>query len=1304
MSKFGARILLKLAAAIVVLLVPDIANAGTTSESAVHARMVEAYGKLPLSFEPNHDASNPEIRFLSRGSGYNLALTPTEAILKMRRNSPAAKSQGAVPEAMLRMKLVGAKSNARINGIEPLAGKSNYMVGKDKSKWRTNVPQFAGVRYSKIYDGIDLVYYGNQRQLEFDFEVAPGADPSKIQLGFEGIISLRIDPRGELALSIPGGELRQHKPCVYQIIAGVRKEISGGYSIQGPNRVAFNLGSYDKTAPLIIDPVMSYATYLGGPGADYGLAIAVDASGNAYVTGKTSPGGFPTTPGAYQPDYPGYDQIFMAKLNATGSALIYATYVGGASSASYVTGIDIDAAGNAYITGDTYASDFPTTDGAIQTSLKGTHDAFILKMNSNGSDLAYSTYIGGSSDYDYARGIAVDSDGNAAIIGYTSSTDFPVANAYQAINYGSVDIFVSKLNSAGTGLIFSTFLGRSSSDYGYSIATDSSDNFYITGHAGSGFPKTPGGISTTITDGAFVTKLDPAGMVVFSTLLGAQGYGMAIAIDPAGSSYVTGYTFGSDSATGNAYQKTLSGFQDAFVAKLNPQGNSLIYFTFLGGSKSETGQSIAIDKFGAVSVTGSTYSPDFPTANAIQPSFGSISGVYRSTDDGFSWTLANSGFPLENVRILAADPANSSVVYASIDTGIYKSSDAGASWVPTGSGPSDATSLVINPSNTAMVYAGTHAGVYQSTDGGTSWALRNSGLTTWVESLSLSLSNPGTLYAGTLGGVFKTTNGGSTWVGVNTGLPQLNKVVQSIAIHPADDNIVFIALQFGEIYKTTNGGTGWVADSYFSTQSNYVEDSSALAFDPTDSNTIYFSPPSSLYKTTDGGSHWSRLGRSYLSTLGTFVVSGTTPTSLYYADMIGLGKSTDGGITWNHLPTTGMLESIRPSVLAISASEPARLYAGFSVKPDGFIARLDPSGSFLQFSTFWGGGSTDIANGIAIDPAGNCYVAGYTTTSSIAATPGAFQPALNGVDAFVIKIARATRTPADFEADGINNIAVWRPGTGVWYSLSSAMPGSYSAMQWGMSGDQPIAGDYDADGKTDYAVWRPDSGIWFTLSSSVPGTYVGTQWGLSGDKPVSIDYDGDGETDIAVYRPSSGTWYILPSGSPGAYVSLQWGTMGDIPAPADYDGDGKTDIAVWRPGNGAWYVLSSASPGTYTGTQWGASSDIPVPGDYDGDSKTDIAVWRPGTGIWYALPSATPGSYTGIQWGASEDMPVSGDYDGDGKTDIAVWRPSSGVWYLLPSGSPGTYTSATWGLSSDIPISSLTTILRALPSFSEDAF
>jgi photosystem II stability/assembly factor-like uncharacterized protein len=1302
MSKFGARILLKLAAAIVVLLVPDIANAGTTSESAVHARMVEAYGKLPLSFEPNHDASNPEIRFLSRGSGYNLALTPTEAILKMRRNSPAAKSQGAVPEAMLRMKLVGAKSNARINGIEPLAGKSNYMVGKDKSKWRTNVPQFAGVRYSKIYDGIDLVYYGNQRQLEFDFEVAPGADPSKIQLGFEGIISLRIDPRGELALSIPGGELRQHKPCVYQIIAGVRKEISGSYSIQGQNRVAFNLGSYDKTAPLIIDPVMSYATYLGGPGADYGLAIAVDASGNAYVTGKTSPGGFPTTPGAYQPDYPGYDQIFMAKLNATGSALIYATYVGGASSASYVTGIDIDAAGNAYITGDTYASDFPTTDGAIQTSLKGTHDAFILKMNSNGSDLAYSTYIGGSSDYDYARGIAVDSDGNAAIIGYTSSTDFPVVNAYQAINYGSVDIFVSKLNSAGTGLIFSTFLGRSSSDYGYSIATDSSDNFYITGHAGSGFPKTPGGISTTITDGAFVTKLDPAGMVVFSTLLGAQGYGMAIAIDPAGSSYVTGYTFGSDSATGNAYQKTLSGFQDAFVAKLNPQGNSLIYFTFLGGSKSETGQSIAIDKFGAVSVTGSTYSPDFPTANAIQPSFGSISGVYRSTDDGSNWILANSGLPSEDARILIVDPENSSVLYASVDTGIYKSSNGGTSWTPTATGPANVTALAINPNNTAMIYAGCRSGIYLSTDSGTSWALRNNGLSDhYVESLALWHANPDILYAGTPGGIYKTTDGGNNWANASKGMSLYDGPVASIAIHPTDSNIVFAALRYGRIYKSTDGGGNWItADSGL--YNSYVPYSSALVFDPANPDTLYFSPSSILYKTTDSGNSWNSL-QPYLSYQSFIGISGTIPTSLYLGDAIGIRRSVDGGGSWTLLPKAGMT-SVSLSALGISASDPATLYAGFLVPADAFITRLDSSGSFLQFSTFLGGTLSDGAPGVTTDRAGNTYVAGATSTSSFPATPGAYQSTPNDYDAFVIKIARTSKTPADFEADGKNNIAVWRPGTGVWYSLSSATPGSYSAMQWGMSGDQPIAGDYDADGKTDYAVWRPDSGIWFTLSSSVPGTYVGTQWGLSGDKPVSIDYDGDGETDIAVYRPSSGTWYILPSGSPGAYVSLQWGTMGDIPAPADYDGDGKTDIAVWRPGNGAWYVLSSASPGTYTGTQWGASSDIPVPGDYDGDSKTDIAVWRPGTGIWYTLPSATPGSYTGIQWGASEDMPVSGDYDGDGKTDIAVWRPSSGVWYLLPSGSPGTYTSATWGLSSDIPISSLTTILRALPSFSADAF
>ena len=285
----------------------------------------------------------------------------------------------------------------------------------------------------------------------------------------------------------------------------------------------------------------------------------------------------------------------------------------------------------------------------------------------------------------------------------------------------------------------------------------------------------------------------------------------------------------------------------------------------------------------------------------------------------------------------------------------------------------------------------------------------------------------------------------------------------------------------------------------------------------------------------------------------------------------------------------------------------------------------------------------------------------------------------------------------DTDRDGLTDVSVFRPASGVWYTLPSHTPGEYTATQWGTSSDMAVPGDYDGDGKGDVAVWRPETGVWYVVPSSAPTTYEAIQWGISTDIPVPGDYDGDGKDDIAAWRASTGVWYILPSSDPGSFTSTQWGLEGDIAVPFDYDGDGRKDIAVWRPGSGVWYILLSSTPGSYAATQWGQASDKPVPGDYDGDGFADIAVWRPDSGIWYILPSGTPGSYSATQWGILNDVPLGGDFDGDGKADIAVFRPSAGTWYALPSAVPGTYTAIQWGLAADVPINGLTGIIRQDP-------
>ena len=370
------------------------------------------------------------------------------------------------------MKLIGANPKAAVEGLDKRPGISNYFKGNDPRKWLTNIPNYAKVRYHDIYPGIDLIYYGNPQQLEYDFVVSPTAKAQPIQLAFEGVDGLSVNKNGDLQIAVAGTQILQHRPQVYQLIEGRKRGIAGEYRLSGKTQVAFSVGEHDVTQALYIDPVITFSfTFTGG---GFGSAIVLDSSGSAYIIGVTGSENFQTTPGAFQSSGEAAD-VFVAKLNPSGTELVYSTYLGGGAS-EIPYGLAVDSTGNAYIAGFTNSSNFPTTPGSIQTAYGngstpyGPSDAFVTKLNATGTALVYSTYLGGNGD-DSAAGIAVDAAGNAYVTGSTSSTDFPVApgfpsssTAYQRSNAGSTDVFVTKLNPTGSNLVYSTYLGGSGTE------------------------------------------------------------------------------------------------------------------------------------------------------------------------------------------------------------------------------------------------------------------------------------------------------------------------------------------------------------------------------------------------------------------------------------------------------------------------------------------------------------------------------------------------------------------------------------------------------------------------------------------------------------------------------------------------------------------------------------------------------------------------------------------------------------------------------------------------------------------------
>ncbi len=662
---------------------PQSAQAGST------------YGRVPLMFEANKGQTDPQVEFLCHGKGYSVFLTSGSLVLALRPSEVVSNSDASVTAALgplgggrsairqmektvrakksspavVTVSLIGASTHPEAVGEKPLQTKVNYFIGRDPKAWRTNVNTFAQVRYRNIYPGIDLVYYGNNGRVEYDFDLAPGADATKIQFAMNGADAVSVDATGNLVMTKGASELRFQTPNLYQVINGSRRPVPGAFMMRDATHVGFVVGSYDSTEPMVIDPVLVYSSFLGGSSDDFSIGAAVDSAGDAYMLGVTDSPDFPlATLGSY-----GSTQfrMFLAKFNPSGSSLIFADYFGGTSGDDEPSAVALDSSGNAYITGSTASSDFPVVN-PYQSTLAGSVDAFLAQISADGSTLNYATYLGGSnltsiggSTTQLGTSVSVDPAGEVVVAGVTMATNFPTVNAFQPAasadqfgDWGEYG-FVTKFAADGASLVYSTYLAGNTLNTSactdcfpdsevWDVATDGSGNAYVTGYTTTtNFPTTSGAFETTspgyyLSDVGFVSKLTNSGSLAYSTYLGGSTSSFldSIAVDGSGSAYVTGYDIANDNfpiVTTTICDPSTVACNGAVIVKLDPTGSTLVYSTFLGTSNNMDGQVIQVDANGDAFIVGSDVA--FDLANPIEQYSGGGDAVLAEIDPTASTLL-----------------------------------------------------------------------------------------------------------------------------------------------------------------------------------------------------------------------------------------------------------------------------------------------------------------------------------------------------------------------------------------------------------------------------------------------------------------------------------------------------------------------------------------------------------------------------------------------------------------------------------------------------------------------------------------
>lgn len=1137
----------------------------TRSGTAAGGAAVVSQGRIAPFFEENKGQFDPRVRFRAHGTPFDLWLTATDAVYVVPDRSGRTTLATAVY-----MRLDGASTETESVGSDRRATTFNYFQNDRPQDWKSGVQTYGNVRTSNVYPGIDMVWRTNEAgEVQYDFVAAPNADTDRIEWRIEGAKNVSIGAGGELLIDTDFGPIRQEKPLTYQESdGGLRAEVESGFELRKNGRIGFRLGEYDRSRPVIIDPsvnlsILAGSTFLGGSANDQGLDIAVDAAGNTYTTGYTGSQLFPSTPGTFDPTQNANDDIFVTKMNPAGTEIIFSTFIGG-TGAEQGRGIQIDSSNNIVVAGYTTSSTYPTTVGAYDTTYNGSADVVVTKLNPTGSALIFSTFIGGST-FDEAYDLARDGSGNFYVTGRTNGGTFPTtAGAIDTTFNGTADVFVSKLDSTGATLVYSTYLGGDANDYGEAIAVDSGGNAYVTGFTADGttvdFPSTAGAFQTVHhgTNDAFISKINSSGSALsYSTFVGGTDQDSAsdIAIDASGNAYIAVNVLngGGYPVTAGAYDTTQNGSFDVAVTVLNSAGNALIYSTYIGGSGSDVGASIALDATGSVYISGLTIN-----SATIYPV---TSGAFQTTHNGG-----------HDVFVSRLSPSGSTLLYSTLIGG---------------SGDDDGNGLALDQSGNVYVTGVTSATAttpfptspeaFQSFNAGAqdTFVVKLGDLSVFgraVDMTGTAIANTAVAMSGSRSGFMLTDaqgyfgfgdtvfGGGFSTSATNT-LYNFTPNTFTVAPLVGNTELTFVGR------PTASGPTLAFANVAGEVRSSV----NAIPLGNTSITLIdTVNPANSRTSTTNA------VGKFNFNSIPSgrfYILIPQRPGFNFNPGYYDLALMDDQ----TALEFTAIPNSPRPvqdfdgdgrTDLAVFRPSEGNWYILNSQDGSFRVVHFGLPGDIPLAEDYDGDHLTDFA--VFRPSEGNWYR----------------QMSTDGFSSVHFGLGGDKPVPADFDGDGRTDLAVFRPSTGVWHRLNSS-DGGYVAEQFGIASDRPITGDFDGDGRSDIAVYR--DGTWYRRMSST-GTVAIDRFGVAEDRPLSGDFDGDGRTDLAVFRPSSGVWYWI--GSIGeTFTARQFGVSGDVPVAADFDGDGRYDPAIYR--NGIWHVRRI--DGSDAPASFGLGTDIPVP-------------------------------------------------------------------------------------------------------------